>query len=129
MLNMSNGRSSLRRHNLIALERAFREEVANDCSTRSTHTAVEKGPLLAPDSPRVVGGRTGSYVNGFLILGHGGLVLSLYGIVLLLCGLCGRDVGLIAVVARRERSGFVWLTMVPGLVAFIFLIGEVSRMW
>jgi hypothetical protein len=55
--------------------------------------------------------------------------MPFYGIVLLMCGLCGGVVGLIAVVRRRERSGFVWLTMVPGLVALVFLIGEFLRMW
>ena len=64
-----------------------------------------------------------------LIVDYGGLVLPLYGIVLLLCGLCGGAVGLIGVVGRCERSGFVWLTMLPGLAAFVFLIGELLHMW
>ena len=59
----------------------------------------------------------------FLILGYGGLAVPAYGVVLLLCGLCGRAVGLIAVVR------FVWLTMVPGLVALVFLINEFLRVW
>jgi len=64
-----------------------------------------------------------------LIVGYGGLVLPLYGIVLLLCGLCGGAVGLIAVVGRCERSGFVWLTMLPVLAALVFLIGELLHIW
>ena len=64
-----------------------------------------------------------------LIFGYGGVALPFYGIALLLCGLCGGAVGLLAVVRRRERSGFVWLAMVPGLVALVFLIGEFLRMW
>ena len=64
-----------------------------------------------------------------LIVDYGGLVLPLYGIVLLLCGLCGGAVGLIAVVGRCERSGFVWLTMLPVLAALVFLIGELLHIW
>ena len=97
---------------------------------RAPHTPLWRKVLSLPQT------RLGWWAIGLaatfvvlLIFGYGGLVLPFYGIVLLLCGLCGGAVGLIAVVGRRERSGFVWLSMVPGLVALAFLIGEFLRMW
>lgn len=53
------------------------------------------------------------------------LILPFYGIGMLLCGLAGGVVGLIAVIRRHERSWLVWLAMLPGLFVLLFVLGEV----
>ena len=58
-----------------------------------------------------------------------GVVITFLGITMLLCGLAGGVVGLIALLRRHERSALVWLAMVPGLAALIFLIGEFLGQW
>jgi hypothetical protein len=45
------------------------------------------------------------------------------GVLLLSCGLGGGVLALIAVVLWRERSGLVWLAMVPGLFV-VFMLAE-----
>ena len=47
-----------------------------------------------------------------------------YGISMILCAFSAGIVGLIAVIRRRERSWLVWLTMLPGLFALVFVLGE-----
>ena len=51
-------------------------------------------------------------------------VLPFYGIAMLSCGLAAGIVGLMAVIRRQERSWLVWLTMLPGLMVLIFVLGE-----
>ena len=51
-------------------------------------------------------------------------VLPFYGIFMLLCGLAAGIVGLIAVIRRHERSWLVWLAILPGLFALVFMLGE-----
>jgi len=52
------------------------------------------------------------------------VLLPFYGIAMLLCGLGGGIVGLIAVVQQHERSWLVWLTMLPLVFVLFLLIGE-----
>lgn len=52
------------------------------------------------------------------------VVLSFYGIFMLACGLAAGVVGLIAVMRRHERSCFVWLTVLLGLLVLVFVLGE-----
>jgi len=42
----------------------------------------------------------------------------------MLCGLAAGIVGLIAVIRRHERSWLVWLTILPGLLVLLFVLGE-----
>jgi hypothetical protein len=51
-------------------------------------------------------------------------ILPFYGIFMLLCGLAAGIVGLVAVIWRRERSWLVWLTILPGLLVLVFVVGE-----
>ncbi|MBM3179350.1 MAG: hypothetical protein FJZ86_03250 [Chloroflexi bacterium] len=51
-------------------------------------------------------------------------VLPFYGIFMMLCGLTAGIVGLVAVIRQHERSRLVWLTMLPGLFALFFILGE-----
>lgn len=54
----------------------------------------------------------------------GQAILPFSGITILSCGLAAGIVGLIAVIRRRERSWLVWLTMLPGLMVVVFVLGE-----
>ena len=58
-----------------------------------------------------------------------GVVITFYGITMLLCGLAGGVVSLVALLRRRERSALVWLAVVPGLAAIVFLVGEFLHKW
>ena len=58
-----------------------------------------------------------------------GMAITFYGITMLLCGLAGGVVSLIAVIRQHERSWLVWLAMVPGLASLVFLIGEFLHQW
>jgi hypothetical protein len=51
-------------------------------------------------------------------------VLPFYGIFMMLCGLAAGIVGLIAVIRQHERSWLVWLTLLVGLNALVFVLGE-----
>jgi len=51
-------------------------------------------------------------------------VLPFYGVFMMLCGLAAGIVGLIAVIRQHERSWLVWLTLLIGLNALIFVLGE-----
>ena len=51
-------------------------------------------------------------------------MLPFYGIFMLLCGLASGIIGLIAILAKKERSIFVWLTLLPGAFVVFFLLGE-----
>jgi len=51
-------------------------------------------------------------------------VLPFYGIFMMLCGLTAGIVGLIAVIRQHERSWLVWLTLLVGLNALVFVLGE-----
>jgi hypothetical protein len=50
--------------------------------------------------------------------------LPYYGIGMLLCGLAGGILGLIAIVRRGERSWLVWLSVLPALLVSFFILGE-----
>jgi len=51
-------------------------------------------------------------------------VLPFYGILLILCGLASGVVGLVSFVRHHEHSWLVWLTILPGIFVFIFVLGE-----
>jgi hypothetical protein len=51
-------------------------------------------------------------------------VLPFYGIFMMVCGLAAGIVSLIAVVRQHERSWLVWLTLLIGLNALVFVLGE-----
>jgi len=51
-------------------------------------------------------------------------LLPFYGIFMMLCALAAGVVGLIAVIKKHERSWLVWLTILPGAFALIFILGE-----
>lgn len=50
--------------------------------------------------------------------------LIFYGIFMLLCGLAAGILGVIAIFRGRERSCFVWVTILPLLLVLFFLLGE-----
>jgi hypothetical protein len=58
-----------------------------------------------------------------------GVLMPLYAIAMLLCGLCGGAAALISLLRRHERSALVWLALLPGLAALIFLTGEFLGKW
>jgi cyanate permease len=58
-----------------------------------------------------------------------GVLITIYGITMLLCALGGGVISLIALLRRHERSSLVWLAMLPGLAALVFLIGELLGRW
>jgi hypothetical protein len=65
-------------------------------------------------------------INASVLLPAPGVVAwreASVGIVLLVCGLGGGAVALIALIRRRERSWVVWLALLPGLFV-LFMIGE-----
>ncbi len=51
-------------------------------------------------------------------------VLPFYGIGMLACGVAAGVVGLISIIAKRERSLVVWLTLVPMAFVIFLLVGE-----
>jgi len=51
-------------------------------------------------------------------------ILPFYGILMMLCGLATFVVGLIAIIRSYERSWLVWLTLLPGASALLFVLGE-----
>jgi len=51
-------------------------------------------------------------------------VLPLYGIFMMLCGLAAGVVGLIALLRKHERSWMVWLAILFGASALLFVLGE-----
>jgi hypothetical protein len=51
-------------------------------------------------------------------------ILPFYGIFMMLCGLASGVVGLIAIIRKHERSWLVWLTILPGTSALLFVLGE-----
>jgi hypothetical protein len=50
--------------------------------------------------------------------------LIFYGLFTVLCGLSAGIVGLVALIRNRERSWFVWLTVLPFAFWIFFLLGE-----
>jgi hypothetical protein len=52
-----------------------------------------------------------------------GVVITFYGITMLLCGLAGGVLSLIALIRRHECSALVWLAMLPGLFV-VFMLAE-----
>jgi hypothetical protein len=51
-------------------------------------------------------------------------ILPFYGIFMMLCGLAALVVALIAILRNHERSWLVWLTLLPGASALLFILGE-----
>ncbi|HMN59026.1 MAG TPA: hypothetical protein PJ988_01605 [Anaerolinea sp.] len=51
-------------------------------------------------------------------------LLPFYGVSMILCGLAGGVVGLVAVLRSHERSWLVWLTLLPGAMVLFLLVGE-----
>jgi hypothetical protein len=51
-------------------------------------------------------------------------LLASFGIVMLLCGLAGGVLGLVALIRKHERSWLVWLTVMPGALVLFLLLGE-----
>ncbi len=52
------------------------------------------------------------------------VVLPIYGIAMMCCGLAAGVVGLVAVTRRRERSLLLWLPLLIGLCVIVFVLGE-----
>ena len=51
-------------------------------------------------------------------------LLPFYGVFMALCALAAGTVGLIAVIRKQERSWLVWLTILPGALVLLLLLGE-----
>ncbi|OQA21574.1 MAG: hypothetical protein BWY63_01216 [Chloroflexi bacterium ADurb.Bin360] len=51
-------------------------------------------------------------------------VLPFYGIFMMLCGVAAGVVGLIALLRKHERSWMVWLAILSGASALLFVLGE-----
>jgi len=51
-------------------------------------------------------------------------LLPFYGIFMVLCGLSGGVVALLALFRWRERSWLVWLSVLPGASMLFLLLGE-----
>jgi hypothetical protein len=52
------------------------------------------------------------------------VVLPFYNILMLLCGLAATIVGLIAAIRYHERSWLVWLTLLPGVLVLLSVLGK-----
>ena len=53
-----------------------------------------------------------------------GSILPFYGPIMLLCGLAGGIIGLIAMIRQHERSSFVWLAILTGLFVLLLVLHE-----
>ncbi len=51
-------------------------------------------------------------------------VLPFFGIFMMLCGVSAGVVGLIAILQRHERSWLVWLAVLVGASALLFILAE-----
>jgi hypothetical protein len=51
-------------------------------------------------------------------------ILPFYGTSMLLCGLAGGVVGLIATIRQHERSSLVWLAILTGLFTLLIILNE-----
>jgi 4-amino-4-deoxy-L-arabinose transferase-like glycosyltransferase len=51
-------------------------------------------------------------------------VLPFYGIFMMLCGVSAGIVGLIAILRSHERSWLVWLAVLVGAFALLFILAE-----
>ena len=52
------------------------------------------------------------------------VILPLYGIGMMLCGLAAGILGLVAILRLRERSWLVWLAILPMTFVLFLVIGE-----
>ena len=52
------------------------------------------------------------------------VLLSIFAISILLCGLASGITGAIALIRKRERSWMVWLTLLPGAFVIFLILGE-----
>jgi hypothetical protein len=55
-------------------------------------------------------------------------VLPFYGPFMLLCGLAGGVVGLIATTRKHERSSLVWLAILTGLFVLLLVLNELIQL-
>ena len=55
-------------------------------------------------------------------------VLPFYGPIMLLCGLAGGVVGLIATTRKHERSSLVWLAILTGLFVLLLILNELIQL-
>ena len=51
-------------------------------------------------------------------------VLPYYGIFMILCGLAGAIIALVAIIRKKERSILVWICLLPGLFVLFLVFGE-----
>ena len=51
-------------------------------------------------------------------------VLPFYGIFMLLCGLAGAIIALVAIIRKKERAILVWICLLPGLFVLFLVFGE-----
>jgi hypothetical protein len=52
------------------------------------------------------------------------VLLPIFGITMVLCGLASGVTGLLAIFRNREHSWMVWLAILPGLFMLVLLLGE-----
>jgi hypothetical protein len=64
------------------------------------------------------------FMPGLAPEGWNMVILPIFGILMVLCGLSGGIVGLIALIRNRERSWMVWLCLLPGAFVLFLLLGE-----
>jgi len=56
------------------------------------------------------------------------MILPFYGIFMLICGLAGGIVGLIATIRKHERSSLVWLAILIGLFVLFLVLNELLQL-
>ncbi|MCJ7696234.1 MAG: hypothetical protein MUO40_12540 [Anaerolineaceae bacterium] len=52
------------------------------------------------------------------------MFLPSFGVIMMACGVAAFITGLIAIIAKHERSWAVWLALIPGAFALFFIVGE-----
>jgi hypothetical protein len=58
------------------------------------------------------------------VLGFAWLFLPAGALISFLCGLAGGIIALIAIIREHERSWLVWLSILPMINVFVFIIAE-----
>lgn len=53
------------------------------------------------------------------------MLLPFYGLFMMLCGLVGAILGVIALMRKQERTWMVWVTLLPGILVTAFVLGEI----
>ena len=67
---------------------------------------------------------TAVFMPGLAPAGWQQIILPIYGISMMLCGMAAGIVGLIALIRGHERSWMVWFAVLPGAFALFFVLGE-----